>query len=231
MDLDTLLDTLPVGGSAAAQARRRQNARLIVDEFLRREHTPSIALAAIANAYVESTLDADAVNWQDISQSGKRGVSVGLFQLRDPGAGSGYSVEQRQDPVLNTQIIIREYERYGRKVREAYDKGATLAELAGLFGQYVERGSGIEKRRAVAKQLFGPLADRRARDLDAQVKRRFVPSTAAEQQQDETLPSAPRAGRTLWVAGASTVVLVGLFGLLRWRAYRQRVKVLPIVWK
>lgn len=161
-----LVEAMPLSGDVERQARRRANAQLIVREFLDAGHPPSIALAAVANAHIESALDADAVNWSDVSTSGSKGVSVGLFQLRDPGAGAGMTVAQRQDPLVNTRVILREYARYGKPLIEAHAQGATISRLAALFGRHVERGLGDEKRAARARELFGPYADMPAADAD-----------------------------------------------------------------
>ncbi len=162
----SLIAAMPLSGDAARRARRLANAQIIVREFLDAGHPPSIALAAVANAHIESALDADAVNWSDVSTTGSKGVSVGLFQLRDPGAGSGMSVEERKDPRVNTRVILREYARYGKPLVAAHARGASVAELAALFGRHVERGLGDEKRAARARELFGTYADMPAPDVD-----------------------------------------------------------------
>jgi hypothetical protein len=130
-------------------------ARLILREFVLAGYPTAIALAAVVNAKAESNLNPLAV--------GDNGASIGLFQLYERGAGAGMTVEQRQDPATNTRRIIQEVRTYGGPMMQAYQAGASLADLAGLFARDIERpadrtGEQI-RRAAMARSLFPGLAD------------------------------------------------------------------------
>ena len=149
-------------------AQRIKNATIIIREFLRAGYPLGIALAAVTNAQHESGLSNQAMG--DKNASGRR-ESVGLFQLRwsdnDRGAGVGMSDKQRMNPVLNTKRIIKEVKDYGnRGLFAAYDNGATLGELAIIFGRDIERpanrGVGRDK---TAYKIFGNLANQPANQL------------------------------------------------------------------
>jgi hypothetical protein len=143
---------------------RLANARIILSEFTAAGYTPALAAAALVNAQAESGLNHRAL-------AGAVGEdSVGLFQLNASGGGRGMSTAQRQDPVLNTRRIISETvaawnARDGgvESLSAAVARGASVAELAGLFGYHVERPAdrygAIAKRAALARQMFGSAAD------------------------------------------------------------------------
>lgn len=149
-------------------ATRAKNATIIVREFLRAGLPFGIALAAVTNAQHESGLSNQAMG--DKNASG-RAESVGLFQLRwsdnDRGAGVGMSDKQRMNPVKNTRRIIKEVKDYGnRGLFQAYDNGASLGELAVIFGRDIERpaNKGVG-RDNTARKIFGSLADVPANQL------------------------------------------------------------------
>lgn len=184
LDIDALLAAAPLGnnpaGRLASAAERVNSARIIVREFQAAGLPLSLALAAVTNADVESGLNPRA--------SGDGGKSVGLFQLHESGGGRGMSVAQRQDPVQNTRRIIAEFQAArarttGKNLAEggatvgaeslnaALARGATVAELAGLFGFHVERPydlkAALVDRPERARKLFPGVAALPGRAVDA----------------------------------------------------------------
>ncbi len=152
--------------TAQSVAQRIKNAKLIVTQFLRAGYPLGIALAAVVNSRHESDLSNYA--------AGDSGRSIGLFQLYDSGAGKGMTIEERQDPKKNTLRIIEETDIYGKRsysdgrtnLMTAYDNGASLADLAIIFGRDIERpankGAGRDK---TARSLFPMIADLPAKHL------------------------------------------------------------------
>jgi hypothetical protein len=165
MSPDTLL-TQAFSGSQLA------NARVIVREFLAAGHPLQLALAAVVNAHAESGLNA--------SIAGDGGQSVGLFQINAL-KGKRTFTGDRKDPVYNTRWIINEVNTEGPKrtitkggssgqvfqgnqtLFQALQKGASVSELAGLFGAYIERPDRVVSeysvRKASARKLFPTVAD------------------------------------------------------------------------
>jgi len=152
--------------TAQSIAQRLKNANLIVVQFLRAGYPLGIALAAVTNARHESDLSNYA--------AGDSGHSVGLFQLYDSGAGAGMTIEERQDPKTNTKRIIEETDIYGVKnyrdgrtnLIDAYNQGATVAELSLIFGRDIERPANAgEGRDGTARKLFPLIADVPAKTL------------------------------------------------------------------
>lgn len=143
-------------------AGRLANARVIVQEFTAAGFSPLLALAAVANANAESSLDHRAI--------GDGGKSVGLFQLHESGGGRGMSVADRQNPVLNARRMVAETRAawratWGgyRSLADAVAGAATAAELAGLFAVHVERPADRDKayqmRSASMATLFPGIND------------------------------------------------------------------------
>jgi hypothetical protein len=184
LDIDALLAAAPFGnnpaGRLASTAERLNSARVIVREFQAARLPLSLALAAVVNADVESGLNPRA--------SGDGNKSIGLFQLHESGGGRGMSVAQRQDPTLNTRRIIAEFQAArgrtsGKNLAEggatipaeslntALARGATVAELAGLFGFHVERPydlkAALRDRPERARKLFPGVAALPGRAVDA----------------------------------------------------------------
>jgi hypothetical protein len=184
LDIDALLAAAPLGnnpaGRLASVAERLSSAKVIVREFQRAGLPLSLALAAVANADVESGLNPRA--------TGDGGKSVGLFQLHESGGGRGLSVAQRQDPTQNVRRIISEFQAArarttGKNLAEggatvgaeslnaALARGATVAELAGLFGFHVERPydlkAALRERPERARKLFPGVAALPGRVVDA----------------------------------------------------------------
>jgi hypothetical protein len=151
---------------------RLQNAQIIVREFLAAGFPLQLALAAVVNAVKESGLNA--------AIKGDSGHSVGLFQIHDLN-GKRQFTGDRTDPVYNTRWIMGEVEREGPKRKytkggpsgqtftgsetlyQAMERGASVAELAGLFGAYIERpdkvASEYSARKTLARTTFPIVAD------------------------------------------------------------------------
>jgi len=70
---------------------------------------------------------------------GDAGHSVGLFQLHDRGVGTGYTVEQRQDPALQFQLMMP-------RIAAAYNSGVAQ----GLSGRNLAMWIGKEAERPAA---------------------------------------------------------------------------------
>ncbi|TVQ94902.1 MAG: hypothetical protein EA397_00150 [Deltaproteobacteria bacterium] len=171
------------------------NAQFIVERF--REHglPDALALAAIVNALMESSLLSDRVH--PVSKA------AGLFQcwrnprlsVNLPGGGAGNGTpgfdwgngdgidatrEQMLDRERNLDRIVFELrhventtgkvffgvepgESFGGYLLERAEQGASVAELAALWGQRIERyrpnpGGSYAFRSKIAEQLFGDLA-------------------------------------------------------------------------
>lgn len=169
IDFRQLIEQAPLTREAhnESPAGRVRNAFTIVREFMRAGYPFGIALAAVTNAQHESGLSNHAMG--DKNASGRH-ESVGLFQLRwsddDRGAGVGMSDKARQNPVKNTRRIIQETRDYGGALVAAYNEGATLGDLAIIFGRDIERPANRgEGRDSTARSLFGSLADTPANTL------------------------------------------------------------------
>ena len=108
-----------------------------------------LGLAAVVNAWAESMLDPLVCNGRtpwgaDRSFGPIAGGedSCGLFQLNaaSAGAGVGMTVEQRQDPTLNTARIIEVVQgSSGARLRALAADGAALADLIAVFTEDIER--------------------------------------------------------------------------------------------
>jgi len=161
---------------ARLSASQLGNAKLIVRQFMLAGYPAGIALAAVVNAKAESNLDARAVAGEP-----KGGYSVGLFQLYDRGAGKGMAVspgkpppshDPRFDPRRNTARIIQEVRSpYGKQLLAAYQQGASVAQLAGIFARDIERPANAavraKEREDLTRRMFGSLADMPANRLGA----------------------------------------------------------------
>ena len=134
-----------------------QNARIIVREMRKRDHSPALIMAALTNSWAESL-------WRNKAISPPPEDSVGLFQLNSAprAAGEGMTRQQRFDPVINTNRILDVLDEDGAAVFRAEMLGASAAEMAALFSRDIERpadeAGAMAHRREVAEQLFGDAA-------------------------------------------------------------------------
>ena len=114
----------------------------------------AVVLAALVNADYESRMSNRA--------TGDNGNAIGLYQLSKTGAGKGMSESDMRNPSLNTRAIMKDFKFSGEPVMSAYRAGSSVAQLAGLFGKYVERTANknvIELRGAYARSLFPSIAN------------------------------------------------------------------------
>lgn len=126
---------------------QRRMAQVIANEFKAAGFPATAQAAAIANAWVESKLNPEAV--------GDSGHSIGLFQLHDKGGGAGLSVEYRANPVNNTRTILERevLGSFGKRFRERTVEGAKVGELAAIFSQDIERPADTEGNKALRASL------------------------------------------------------------------------------
>jgi hypothetical protein len=128
----------------AGDVQKRRNAETILAEFQAARWPAGLALAAIANAVAESNLNEFA--------TGDGGHSIGLFQINDLRGQLTFDFDRR-DPEANTR-------------QQAYQRGASVPEMAALFAAIVERPADIPgemaKREALTRNLFPEAAIRRA---------------------------------------------------------------------
>lgn len=222
------------GYGGVAGPVRLQNALIIVREFTTAGLPLGVALAAIVNADHESGLNHMAI--------GDKGKSVGLFQLHENGGGKGMSVADRQNPQLNARRIISEYvaarsRTSGRDLSKggasipapsldgALSNGATVAQMAGLFGFHVERPWYLEQalteRAARADKLLPAVARLPANGLQglgaAIAAGGTSIGTAAGQITGAGLPlaQAARSSRIPWLIVGGVVILGGVVLLRR----------------
>jgi hypothetical protein len=186
---------------------QREMAQIIEREFLRAGLSPEIVAGAIVNARYESSLNPRAV--------GDGGKSVGLFQLHESGGGAGMTVDERMDPVLNSQRMIEQVEKAGwgylnqdkgDGLFNLEDAGETrVSEYAARFCRDVERPANKEfdcwqTRMAAAKEWFP------GDTVRGGLWYRVMPST--------------RVGRI--ALGVSLIALVGVGGVLLYDWYEER---------
>jgi hypothetical protein len=141
-------------------------AKLIRKRFIEAGFTAEQAEAAVINAFDESRLNPNIRNITDKEDS------VGLFQMnRKGGLGSGYSVEQLQDPNFNIDIAIQ-----AAKKSKSFSKAGTVGEAIEAFVRDIERPANIEKeiaeRVALANQPLENAVDKNTKatqDLSKQL--------------------------------------------------------------
>lgn len=110
-----------------------RNAQIIEREFYWAGLPAGLAAGAIANAWHESRLNERAHNPHGED-------SAGLFQLNARGGlGSGMSLADRMDPVINTQRVIQEIKRLG--VDEKVRQNPSVSYAAQVFAKEIERCS------------------------------------------------------------------------------------------
>ncbi len=113
-------------------------ANLIMLRFTEAGLSKELASAAIINAWYESKLHPWA--------TGDGGASIGIFQLRRPGVGSGMSVAERKDPEKNIARMIENVKGpRGTRLRAKDAEGGSIAELTKVFCFTME----VPKNRAV----------------------------------------------------------------------------------
>lgn len=157
-----------------------------------------LLVAAIVNAAYESSLDA--------TLEGDKGKAVGLFQLREDGAGIGMSKDDRKDAFLNTARIgqrMIEVRKFFAPVAETEAKipGSTPpATWTALFARYVEAPEAKDE------------AERVRGDTAAAAFPRGMPVVVREQPTAVEVPSEKDLSVLSWVLGgvALTTVVVGI---------------------
>lgn len=144
-------------------AARVAVARTVAALFRAAGHTDGLILAALTNAYAESS-------WNPKAHSPPPEDSVGFFQLNSAkkAAGEGMTTAEREDPVKNTRRILEVIAGPdGSALRAAQAQRRTVSELTEIFARDIERcaacghkdgSSELVKRRAMAADLFGPAA-------------------------------------------------------------------------
>jgi hypothetical protein len=128
---------------------QRNTASIIEENFDKLSIPKDITAAAIVNAVAESGLKPSII--------GDGGNSVGLFQLNKGGLGRKLSIEQRQDPTINSMVVgIQVLKNDNLLKRE--EGGATIPELTNIFTKEIMRPDEANKkgiaRAALAKKIF-----------------------------------------------------------------------------
>jgi hypothetical protein len=157
-----------------------------------------LLIAAIVNAAYESSLDPVL--------EGDKGKAVGLFQLREDGAGIGMSKDDRKDAFLNTARIgqrMLEVRKFFAPVAETEAKipGSTPPETwTGLFARYVE----APEAKDYAERVRGETA--------AAAFPKGMPVIVREKPVAVEVPKGKDQSALPWVLGgvALTTVVVGI---------------------
>jgi hypothetical protein len=136
-------------GRSPTPVTRQDIADLIRQKFKSAGFNDVQAEAAVANAYAESRLDPSARN-----NNGKED-SVGLFQMnRKGGLGTGYSVEELQDPNKNIDLAIA-----AAKKSKNFVNATNIQDAVAAFVKDVERPANqpaeIAKRTDIAMNVTG----------------------------------------------------------------------------
>jgi len=128
---------------------QRDTASLIEEDFDSLHIPKNITAAAIVNAVAESKLKPELI--------GDHGSSVGIFQLNKNGLGSKMTVEQRQDPHINTMVVGIQVLKNQRLLSKE-ESGATIPELTAIFTEEIMRPKNTEIkkeiRRSMATKIF-----------------------------------------------------------------------------
>lgn len=143
--------------------QQRDMAALIEDRFQAAGYNSAAIMAAIVNAFAESSLNPLAKGDYPTDAAGNPIItedpnSVGLFQLNINGAGHDMSIEARQDPEQNIARILEEAERQP-EWQSAYSKTPDdPVALTEAWCRYVERpadkaGESV-KRVGILRQMF-----------------------------------------------------------------------------
>jgi hypothetical protein len=152
-----------------------------------------LLVAAVVNAAYESSLDA--------AIEGDSGKAVGLFQLREDGAGIGMSKRERKDAFLNTARIgqrFGELRKFFVSLAETEAKvpGSTpLSAWTGLFARYVEAPTDKDG----AQKVRGDTA-----------ATAFLPVPIVERGKPEVLAPASEPSILPWILGGILVTTVAI---------------------
>ena len=110
------------------------NAKIIEREFYWAGLPAGLTAAALANAWHESRLNERAFKGTEGEES------AGLFQLNAVrGLGTGMTLEERFDPVINTQRVIKEIK--AKRLDELADQNPSVPYLAQVFANKIEKCS------------------------------------------------------------------------------------------
>jgi len=198
------------------------------------EVPPEVAMAMVANAYMESKLDPNAVAqitpWTGVYHQPLLGGedSVGLFMLNIVGAGRGMSVDLRKDPEENTERIIEELfaTRHGAtRARslppyehehplDAHERGVRdVGHLTAMFQFYVEKpnyhAEWDTKRRSWGSRIFPGFVQ----DAVAQRPGAALPSATSSAAASTRTRRAPRTQKAgTWSTADSNVRLINRKG-------------------
>ena len=163
---------------AKIEPDRLSNIDIIEEEFVAAGLPIEFAAGAMANAWHESKFNnfsegdwtsADRYTGADLEERCSYSnrphpcpQSIGLFQLKSPtGAGGEMTVEERQDPRLNSRRMIEQInKKYGDQMRADYAAGErSVAHFAALFCRDIERPAnkqGCWDKRAKTSLKFFP---------------------------------------------------------------------------
>ncbi len=136
-------------------ASRFNMAVKILQGFAAAGYPTRVGMAAVTNAFAESRLNPTLVATEP-----RGGVSVGLFQLYDRGAGADMTIAQRQNPDTNIRRII---DVEAHTLAEVVEQSDTPAQAAWAFCYYVERPDNASTkaniRQSMARAMWPDLAD------------------------------------------------------------------------
>jgi len=129
-------------------AAKQEMAKLITSKFSAAGYGAIQQIAAVANAIAESDLNPNSV-----ADQGE--LSVGLFQLNiNGGLGSGHTVAELKNPLLNIEIILQEAKKF-----DAFKNATSIFDAIDVFVRKVERpanpGTQVQKRVKIAERLKG----------------------------------------------------------------------------
>jgi len=162
-------------------------------EPIRQALLQRLLVAAVVNAAYESSLDA--------AIEGDSGKAVGLFQLREDGAGIGMSKRDRKDAFLNTARIgqrFGELRKFFVSLAETEAKvpGSTpLSAWTGLFARYVEAPTDKDG----AQKVRGDTA-----------ATAFLPVPIVERGKPEVLAPPSEPSILPWILGGILVTTVAI---------------------
>lgn len=133
---------------AAIPLGTKANADLIIARFAEAGYTPFQQLAALANAFRESSLVADKRNLQFRPDGSVKEDSVGLFQCnRAGGLGEGHTFAELCDPEVNIKLILAK----AKAVK--YRETTSLAEAVDCFVRKIEKPGNKNAEVAIRLQI------------------------------------------------------------------------------